>query len=310
LRRRFSALGFLMFSLAVALAGLAGLAGLSGVTRDRQPGLRAAFGGATPADAATLAVIGDFGACADDRCADEGGVADLVASWRPNAVITVGDNNYPNGSTATLDRNIRSFYGAFLEPRTTPGGALRFIPTLGNHDWDCAGCPAPYLGLFELPGNERYYETVATPNLTVYVLDSDDREPDGIGVDSVQATWLRDALARSTTPWNIVVMHHPPHNSGNHGPTLALRWPFQEWGADAVLAGHAHDFERLQVDGIPYLVVGTGGADLKSFGHLDPASQVRVAGRLGAERLIVSPSVLILEFWSVEGVVLDRVTLP
>jgi hypothetical protein len=46
--------------------------------------------------------------------------------------------------------------------------------------------------------------------------------------------------------------HHPPYSSVDFGPTLDMRWPYQEWGATASLAGHAHNYERLIISGFPY----------------------------------------------------------
>ena len=41
-------------------------------------------------------------------------------------------------------------------------------------------------------------------------------------------------------------------------PTSA-QWPYGEWGADAVLAGHDHTYERLFINGVTYFVNGMGG---------------------------------------------------
>ena len=57
-----------------------------------------------------LAVIGDFGA----DVPDEAKVAALVNSWAPDHVLTVGDNNYPSGSAATIDANIGKYYHQFI----------------------------------------------------------------------------------------------------------------------------------------------------------------------------------------------------
>jgi hypothetical protein len=252
----------------------------------------------------TLAVIGDFGSCVEGGCIDEQAVADLVLSWEPARILTVGDNNYPNGSANTFDRNIARFYGDYLGPGDATGP--RFLPVLGNHDWDCAQCPRPYLDYFELPGIERYYTIELSPDLRIFGLDSDPREPDGTTADSVQATWLRKELAASTARWNLVLLHHPPYSSGNHGSSIELRWPFAAWGASAVLAGHAHDYERLTVDGIPYIVAGTGGAELKPFDRPLKESDVRIADTFGALKVLVSATSLVIEFWSVDGVLADR----
>src|SRR5207237_99995 len=57
-----------------------------------------------------LAVIGDF----VEDTAEEGAVAALVKSWKPDAVITLGDDNYPQGAAATIDANIGKYYGDFI----------------------------------------------------------------------------------------------------------------------------------------------------------------------------------------------------
>ena len=92
-----------------------------------------------------------------------------------------------------------------------------------------------------------------------FALDSDPREPHGRSIHSEQARWLRERLASSTATWKIVYMHHPPYSSGSHGSVEEMQWPYQEWGATAVLAGHDHVYERIVRDGFPYFVNGLGG---------------------------------------------------
>jgi tartrate-resistant acid phosphatase type 5 len=212
---------------------------------------------ARPGPQVRMAVIGDYGLAGPDEAA----VAELVASWAPDLVITVGDNNYEQGMASTLDENVGQYYHAFIAPYVGKLGRgadeNRFFPSLGNHDWRTPQA-RPYLEYFTLPGNERYYELVWGP-LHLFALDSDPHEPDGNGPESVQAKWLRERLAASTSPWQLVYMHHPPYSSGDHGSTADLQWPFAEWGVDVVLAGHDHHYERIERDGIVYFVNGLGG---------------------------------------------------
>ena len=56
--------------------------------------------------AVTFAVIGDFGS----NDANELDVANLVKSWTPDFIITVGDNNYPDGEASTMDANVGKYY--------------------------------------------------------------------------------------------------------------------------------------------------------------------------------------------------------
>jgi hypothetical protein len=202
-------------------------------------------------------VIGDFGS-AGTAARD---VANLVKSWKPDFIITVGDNNYPDGAASTIDPNIGQYYHEFIYPYKGRYGAgatvNRFFPSLGNHDWHARGAQ-PYLDYFTLPGNERYYDFVWGP-VHLFAIDSDEDEPDGITRSSRQAAWLQNKLAASTARWKLVYFHHPPYSSGEHGNTREMQWPFQQWGASAVLTGHDHLYERLLVGGFTYFVAGAGG---------------------------------------------------
>ncbi len=63
-----------------------------------------------------------------------------------------------------------------------------------------------------------------------------------------------------------------------------MQWPFGEWGADAVISGHDHTDERLQVGGIPYFVNGPGGKSRYDFEIPLPQSRVRYNQDYGAMR--------------------------
>ena len=256
----------------------------------------------------SFAVIGDFGTGNQD----EADVAKLVHSWAPDIVITVGDDNYPLGSAETIDEHIGKDYHDFIFPYTGEYGQgateNRFFPTLGNHDWYTAGAQ-PYLDYFSLPGNERYYNFTWGP-VHFFALDSDENEPDGVSMTSLQAVRLELGLAASTSPWNIVYFHHPPYSSGNtHGSAMWMRWPFAAWGANAVLSGHEHNYERLQVDGIPYFVDGLGGNEIYGFGDPIPQSQFRYHDDYGAMLVHATGTDLHFEFYNRRGTLIDQYEL-
>ena len=256
-----------------------------------------------------FAVIGDYGQAGPELEA----VAALVKSWNPELIITTGDNNYPSGSAKTIDQNIGQYFSDFIAPyygEYGPGADVnRFFPSLGNHDWDAGKPPQPYLDYFTLPGNERYYDFVWGP-VHFFALDSDTREPDGVARSSPQGQWLQEQLAASTAPWKIVYMHHAPYSSGTHGPTIWMQWPYQEWGADAVLAGHDHTYERIIRDGFPYFVNGLGGSPNRYiFANPQRGSEFRYRDGHGAMRVTATETQLTFEFITVDGQVLDTYTL-
>jgi hypothetical protein len=265
-----------------------------------------------------FAVIGDFGT----GSANERRVANLVKSWQPDFITTVGDNNYPSGAADTIDKNIGQFYSDYIYPyrgNYTSTNPLvpenRFWPTLGNHDWislSCltGSCSGPYSDYFTLPGNERYYDLVRGP-LHLFFVDSDEREPDGFLANSKQAAWLQAGLAASQTPWQVILMHHVAYNSGrNNGPEPRLQWPFQAWGADAVLTGHEHLYERSIANGIPYIVNGVGGNDLRQFDTPRPCSEVRYNQGFGALLVETTAQTMTFQFINVANQLIDSYTLP
>ena len=251
-----------------------------------------------------FAVIGDYGLAGTNEL----DVANLVIGWSPDFVITVGDNNCPSGAASTIDQNIGQYYHNFICPYTGGYGAgadtNRFFPTIGNHDWGTPGA-APYLAYFTLPGNERYYDFVWGP-VHFFALDSDFNEPDGTSSTSTQANWLHTGLAASTEPWKLVYFHHAPYSSGGyHGSSTWMQWPFQQWGATAVLSGHDHDYERLLVNGLPYFVDGLGGQSIRAFGTPLPESQVRYNGDYGAMLVQADTGSIEFKFYSHLGSLID-----
>lgn len=264
----------------------------------------------TPPPPGTIrfAIIGDYGS----GSLGEQAVADLAKSWNPDFVLTTGDNNYPLGELQTIDHNIGQFYHEFIYPYLGSYGQgadiNRFFPTLGNHDWETNNAK-PYLDYFTLPGNERYYHFAWGP-AHFFAIDSDEREPDGRLAASIQGTWLQTQLATSDAAWNVVYMHHPPYSSSaKHGSSDDMRWPYRDWGADAVLAGHDHVYERLLIEGMPYFVNGVGGSTIYSFGQPLPGSQVRYNNDFGAMLVEADETYMSFRFITRTGEVIDTFTL-
>ena len=262
-------------------------------------------------DTLRVAAFGDYGSAG----AAEAAVARLVGSHAPDIIITTGDNSY--GSKA-IDVDVGQYYSSYIGHYVGwygPGSVTnRFFPTLGNHDYSDGGRLSAYLAYFTLPesgalnentsGNERYYDFVRG-SVHFFAIDSDEREVNGRDSTSTQARWLKTRLAASTSQWQVVYFHHAPYSSGLHGSELAMRWPFEDWGADAVFAGHDHVYERLSVDqnkdgkAIPYFIVGAGGRDLYNFGTPLEESVVRYSSDFGAMIVEATDEYMSFKFYSI-----------
>jgi hypothetical protein len=260
-----------------------------------------------------FAAIGDYGA----GSAEEEEVALIVASWEPDFVVTAGDNRY--GAT-TFDQVIGAYYCDFLQGAGVadhcPGGTAElnaFFPSPGNHDYSDGAGIEEYLNYFALPGegvssshssgSERYYDVVKGPVHFFFV--------DSLGAltsstdNAAQQSWLKSQMETSPVPWQIVVMHHPPYSSGSHGSQTTMQWPYAAWGADFVLAGHDHTYERIAADGITYFVNGLGGRSIYGFGAPVPGSQVRYNGDYGAMLVQASQGQITFHFINRSGEVVD-----
>lgn len=271
-----------------------------------------------------IAVIGDYGDDDDNTRA----VADLIKSWSPDAIVTTGDNDYSDGAFAGtfegLDLAVGQYFHEFIGDymgESGPGGAVnRFFPTPGDHDWgDTCDDPSgldDYLAYFTLPGgnsgNERYYDFRVGDIHFFSIHSLDGCEPDGVTEDSAQATWVRDAALASDAAFKIAYFHNPPYSSGARhiGRGAHMRWPFDEWGFDLVLSGDDHIYERVERDGVIYVVNGLGGVELHEFVETPVEDSLRrYADQFGALRLDVFDDRIIGCFFNVDGALIDTFTI-
>lgn len=272
-----------------------------------------------------FAVIGDYGAARRDGPDAERDVANLVAGWNPDVIITTADNCYPNCQDfSTIDEDIGQFYHSFIYPYKGNYGAgataNKFFPSIGNHDWNWINPSTPsldvYSNYFTLPGNGRYYDFAEGP-VHFFALNVDYRElfrdPDGITSDSIQGNWLRNGLANAPEPWKVVYFHFPPYTSGNWMPQdfhAYMRWPFKEWGASVVFTGHTHFYERLNINGFPYIINGLGGAtDLDELDPPTTGSMVRYTGDFGAQLADATDTTMTIKFITRSGITIDTLSL-
>src|ERR671910_2383288 len=197
---------------------------------------------------------------------------------RPNArVFTAGDNAYPNGSASDFTNKYHPAWGPFKN---------RTSPSPGNHDYNTFGAS----------GYKNYFGSVAGLRLVnptyyvytlgawrVYALDSNI----SMKIGSPQYNFVQNDLATNGALCELAYWHHPIASSGEHGndararPIFAF---FDAQGGDLVLNGHDHNYERftninssgqVSTSGVRQIIVGTGGANLRGLGFVQPGSEVR-----------------------------------
>jgi tartrate-resistant acid phosphatase type 5 len=264
-----------------------------------------------------FAAIGDYGDNSSNSNGSENveirAVANLIEDKNVNLIITTGDNSY---TSTAIDTNIGKYYADYIGSYSGSYGdgaiSNAFFPSAGNHDYSDGGGISTYLSYFTLPGigtstsgtsgTETYYDFVQGP-VHFFALDSNS----GMGVGSTQRNWLQAQLAASTSLWKIVYDHYPPFSSALHKSTPGMQWPFEEWGATAVLSGHDHVYERIirddNSDGtdMPYFITGLGGRSLYPFSAPVSGSKVRYNSDYGTMIVDASDARITFRFWSVAG---------
>ena len=190
-----------------------------------------------------------------------------IAAENPAAVFINGDTPW---------HGIESDYAAYRhETRPWRERHLRVFPALGNHEFSrCLedACLQRWWSAFPELRGRRWYSVAIGARVVGIALDSDS----SLLPDSAQRTWLEDEV-NGLDPgvrFVLIVMHHPPvadmqstkrpdHNPRENERSLAeyLKTAATQSAARfLVSAGHIHNYERFDEDGVVYLVSGGGGA--------------------------------------------------
>jgi 3',5'-cyclic AMP phosphodiesterase CpdA len=246
--------------------------------------------------AVTLVGAGDIAVCgsttSDTRTAQL--VQNILASDPTAIAFTLGDNVYPDGSLDWFWACYEPTWGAF-KSRTRP------VP--GNHDY--YGNPNAegyfeYFGANAGPAGRGWYRYDAGA-WRVYALSSECAR--GSRCYYRQYRWLRADLVNNPRQCVLAMWHRPRFSSGEHGSSTRMAPVYKllyNHGAEIVLSGHDHNYERFHPTdgagsispktGIRQWVVGTGGTSLRPFDDPAlPATATRDATSHGVLRLDLYP---------------------
>jgi hypothetical protein len=225
----------------------------------------------------------------------------------PGTVLTVGDLAYPDGS----DKNFSDCYA-----KTWGRHKARTRPALGNHEYHTPGA-AGYFNYFGKAAGERGrgYYSFNLGAWHIISLNSQCSDVGGCQKGSPQEQWLRADLQQNSSKCILAYWHSPLFSSGDeHGNDLNMK-PFWEdlyvAGADIVLNGHDHDYERFAPQnpsgvadpkkGIREFVVGTGGKNQRGFHKALPTTEARSNKTFGVLKLSLHPDSYQWEFVPVQA---------
>ena len=277
----------------------------AGTAAPPQSAVASSSAGQTGAASAVAVLVGagDIAECSEGADAE---TADLVESV-DGIVFTLGDNAYEDGTFAEFEDCYGPTWGR-------PSIKDRTMPVAGNHDYHTSGAEGYFRYFGEAagdPGKGWYaYDAGAW---RIYALNSNCDAIGGCESGSAQERWLREDLAANPRACVAAMWHHPRFSSGVHGnhDVMADLWrTLQDAGAELVLAGHDHSYERFAPQdasgraddrGLVEMVVGTGGRNPYAFRAPRPNSLVRESPVFGVMRLVLGTDEYAFEFLAVAG---------
>jgi hypothetical protein len=251
-----------------------------------------------------LVGAGDIASCALTADTATAKLINAIAG----TVFTAGDNAYESGTAKEYADCYEPTWGAF-KSRTRP------VP--GNHEYVTAGA-AGYFGYFgALAGeNGRGWYAYDVGAWRVYALNSNCGAAGvgGCGPGSEQEQWLLGDLSANPRQCVAAIWHHPRFSSGQHGndPAMAnILNILYNAGAELVVNGHDHNYERFapmrpdgvrdDARGIREIIVGTGGASLRSLATTQPNSEVRSNAAHGVLKLTLGATGYRWDFVPIAG---------
>ncbi len=216
----------------------------------------------------------------------------------PGTVFAAGDLAYDKGT----EREFANCYGP-----TWGRHKARTKPAPGNHEYDSRGAAGYFKYWGSAAGDpQKGYYSYDLGGWHIVVLNSNCSQiAGGCEAGSSQEKWLREDLAAHPASCTLAYWHHPLFSSGEHGRDRKLEKMKAFWralydaGADVVINGHDHNYERFAPQdssgkadpqrGIREFVVGTGGKNHGSFRSLRPNSEIRNNDTFGVLQLTLHP---------------------
>ena len=223
-------------------------------------------------------------------------------------VITLGDNVYDNGTLSEYTDCYGPSWGRHKS---------RTMPTPGNHEYNTPNATGYYAYFGSAAGDpSKGYYSYDLGAWHIIVLNSNSScSTISCALGSAQDTWLRADLAAHSNVCTLAYWHHPRFNSGaTHGNNTAVAnfWDaLYAYGADVILNGHDHIYERFapqtpaavadSVNGIRQFTVGTGGRSYYTIGTVKANSQVRDGSTYGVLKLTLHATSYDWQFVPVAG---------
>jgi hypothetical protein len=270
-------------------------------------------GTAGPGDP-VLVGAGDIAACTQENDEKTAALLDQVVasgtqSGLETVVFTAGDNAYENGTIEEYEQCYGPTWGRHKD---------RTRPATGNHEYAMGNADGHfrYFGAAAGSSGAGYY-SFDLGTWHIVVLDIGDHcQIVECAAGSAQEQWLRADLAAHSKFCTLAIWHDPLFTSGSRAGgaryVIPLWRALYEHGADVIVNGHEHNYERFApqtpdgvldaAHGIRQFVVGTGGNGLQILDFPRAThSEIADEATYGVIRLTLHPDSYDWEFLGIEG---------
>jgi len=251
------------------------------------------YHGPTVENSAVLVGAGDISTCDNDNDEATAKLLDNI----PGTVFILGDNVYIDGTYIEFTNCYHPTWGRHKH-RTKP------VP--GNHEYFTPEAA----GYFNYFNNISSYYAYDLGDWRIYALNS---EID-VSSTSPQIQWLKNDLTVNPRLCALAYWHTPRwstrYEDGSDTTYETLWKTLHDAGAELVINGHVHNYERFKEmnadglaasSGLREIVVGTGGVNHDGYVTSLSTTEVRNASTYGVLKLTLMPTNYSWQFIPVEG---------
>jgi hypothetical protein len=217
--------------------------------------------------------------------------SDLLGTIDPDKILVLGDSQYENAAFSKYAGSFTPTWGRFK---------AKMRPAIGNHEYLTSGAGGyfQYFGASAGDPSKGYYSWDLGDWHLIALNSECSHIPGGCSATGAQVAFIKADLAAHPATCTLAYWHEPRFSSGNHGDNAGVGplWDaLYAGGADVILNGHDHTYERFApmnpagtadaAKGIREFVAGTGGRSHYAIHARRATSQVANGDTFGVLKM-------------------------
>jgi tartrate-resistant acid phosphatase type 5 len=279
-------------------------------------------------------VFGDWGRNGEDNQKEVAREMGIVAKkFKPEFIVSTGDNFYPDGVRSTRDH---SWIASYENIYTAHSLQTDWYVVLGNHDY--GGDPQAEIDYTSVDRKwnmpSRYYSKIfyingdttqgmmfvfldTTPCLTEYYNNGGKTHVQGQDT-AAQRIWLEKTLgeAPANIKWKFVFGHHPVYTGGGRMNAVETQEMkklfkpiFEKFHVNAYICGHDHNLQYIKPTGFTYYFVSGAGSELSKT-VIHPDGGIFAKAENGFMNFSISENLMQVTVMGYKGELLYTVRIP